>query len=901
MKPQIKVAFATGSDDLLPEYLERFDALAPDLELYVVSEFAPPRGRWIRYHVGRSFRENISLLRAVLQAYSVRYAAVFMQPKMPYWRLRALAPFTLPKLLLVYNETLEHFPLHPRGLPAMIAYASWRFKNLIRWELSPGSFVYTLAWRIVHPRAFHRPWLYWRARVAGRYAALQKRLMTAEPTLTITEALPEGVSVVVPSRNGRELLARLLPGVLRELEGIDSEIIVVDNGSSDATAQWLSETYPQARVIVSSEPLSFAKAVNRGIAAASFSHVCLLNNDMVVHPGFFAPLLDAFRRVPSLFCATAQIFFPEGQRRQETGKAVLPELPPDRKDPCFPVWCDQPIEGENLSYVLYGSGGCSLYDTAKARTLGGLDEIYEPAYVEDLDFGYRGWLQGWPAVFVASAMVTHDHRTTTSRYYSAEQLEETLERNYLRFLARCIHSPRVFAQFWKDALARLNIKSVWEQKPALRVLKEAVAVSSWVRKPAVAGLPEEQFMALASGAVSVFPGRQPSGKPVVLIAAPYIPFPLSHGGAVRMFNLMARAAAEYDQALITFCDELKRPPRELLELCVEVVQVRRSGRHDLPSSGRPDVVEEFDSPAFHAVIREMVRKWRPAIAQLEFTQMAQYATDCRPAQTVLVEHDITLDLYTQLLAKSEDWELRLQRDRWERFERDAWRHVDCVVAMSRKDARTVTEAKRVATLINGVDLERFQPSDDEPEPGRILFIGSFAHLPNVIAVDWFLHEAWPYLRHIAPSLHIIAGSRHQYFLDLYKDRVQPNLAQPGIEVEDFVADVRPAYRRASAVIAPLQASAGTNIKIMEAMAMAKAIVSTRGGVNGLDVNAGHDFLLAEDGPSFARAIQDLLASSSLRREVELSARQTAVKRYSWDGIAAEQSRMYRQLISDSRP
>jgi len=68
--------------------------------------------------------------------------------------------------------------------------------------------------------------------------------------------------------------------------------------------------------------------------------------------------------------------------------------------------------------VLYGSGGCSLYDAGKLRELGGLDEVYQPAYVEDLDLGFRAWQKGWPSVFVQAARVVHKHRTTTSRYYS---------------------------------------------------------------------------------------------------------------------------------------------------------------------------------------------------------------------------------------------------------------------------------------------------------------------------------------------------------------------------------------------------------------------------------------------------------------------------------------------------
>ena len=102
---------------------------------------------------------------------------------------------------------------------------------------------------------------------------------------------------------------------------------------------------------------------------------------------------------------------------------------------------------------------------------------------------------------------------------------------------------------------------------------------------------------------------------------------------------------------------LRRPP-EILDICAEVVLVRRAGSHALPLTGRPEVVEEFASATFRAALQQTVRKWHPAIAQLEFTQLAQYAPDCAPARTILVEHDVTFDLYQQLLRLDDRWELR---------------------------------------------------------------------------------------------------------------------------------------------------------------------------------------------------------------------------------------------------
>jgi GT2 family glycosyltransferase len=340
--------------------------------------------------------------------------------------------------------------------------------------------------------------LYALGQAAGVAIAVRKSYLHA-PNPPLAPPLPEGISVVIPSRSGRDLLARLLPGLQRELECIPSEIIVVDNGSNDGTAEFLAG---QVNVELNPEPLSFAQAVNRGIRRALFSRVLLLNNDMVLEPGFFAPLLNAFKEVPDLFCATAQILFPEGERRQETGKAVMP---PDLDIEDFPIRCELPIEGEDLSYVLYGSGGCSLYDARKLRQLGGMSEAFEPAYVEDLDLGYRGWSRGWPTVFVSAARLVHFHRSTTSRYYSERDLTRVVEVNYLRFLARSVASPGAFLKLWTRALRRLNLLAAADSNsPALDALAKAKQASGWVEAAASGRIDDELILAIGSGDVAVF-------------------------------------------------------------------------------------------------------------------------------------------------------------------------------------------------------------------------------------------------------------------------------------------------------------------------------------------------------------------------------------------------------------
>lgn len=440
----VYVAFATGPAAAMADFIDRVADSNPDATLVVVSRRRPHRGEWLEIRPGQGTGAILAACRNAIGGRAIAGAAVHATRHGGEWRMRFAAAFLARGDLRIYNDHLDHFQLTSFGV--LWNHAQWRWKQR------------------------RRGVVWWNALAAAAMFCAERggrRVRNPSRPFAAPKQIAPGISLIIPSRDGRELLESMLPAVTGDLAGLEAEVIVVDNGSADGTAAFLTELYPSIRIESSAQPLSFSAAVNRGIGAARYSQVVLLNNDMQIEPGFFAALSKAFDDTLDLFCATAQIFFPPGNRREETGLCFWHKEADDE----FPVYCAEPLAAEDGTRVLYGSGGCSMYDARKLRELGGFDEAYHPAYVEDLDIGYRAWLRGWPTVFCANAKVEHRHRATTSRYFAPEYLDYLVERNYLRFLVRV--TGEIFPELWRDAIRRLRNRAVEGDKAARRTLREA--------------------------------------------------------------------------------------------------------------------------------------------------------------------------------------------------------------------------------------------------------------------------------------------------------------------------------------------------------------------------------------------------------------------------------------------
>jgi ribosomal protein S18 acetylase RimI-like enzyme len=380
-------------------------------------------------------------------------------------------------------------------------------------------------------------------------------------------------------------------------------------------------------------------------------------------------------------------------------------------------------------------------------------------------------------------------------------------------------------------------------------------------------------------------GRDPQRR-LIAVLSPYFPYPLSHGGAVRMFHLLRETARGFDVALYAFteADIADEDLDPVLEFVSQVYLVRKP-RYREPrwSTLLPPEVCEYDSP-------EMLALWgraEAAVKQVEYTSLASYGGD------VLVEHDVTFDLYAQVRERKRTLGAWWDWWRWQHYETGVVKQFAGVTVMSGKD-RELLGVPTARVIENGVDLARFAPRQEAPGR-RLLFIGSFRHFPNITAYRFLAEEIFP----LVPDaeLTVVAGPDPWPHWRNHTGMLAP-APDPRIRILEYVADVRPLYQEANVVVVPTLESAGTNVKVLEALAMERAVVSTASGCAGLGLVHGQNAWIADSAGGLAEGIRALLDDLALRLNLARAGRQHVEAQFDWSAIGARQRALYSELIQD---
>jgi polysaccharide biosynthesis protein PslH len=236
-----------------------------------------------------------------------------------------------------------------------------------------------------------------------------------------------------------------------------------------------------------------------------------------------------------------------------------------------------------------------------------------------------------------------------------------------------------------------------------------------------------------------------------------------------------------------------------------------------------------------------------------------------------------------------------QWQKMQRFEAETCRRFDSVIAVSKDDAEAMQRDYGIAEVFDvptGVDTDFFQPAGREAVvPNSLVFTGSMDWLPNEDAIRYFTQEVLPLLKARIPdvSLTVVGRNPHPALVELSRN-------EPAVIVTGRVADVRPYMERGAAYVVPLRIGGGTRLKIYEAMAMEKPIISTTVGAEGLPLRNGVELLLADGAEAFADAVVRVLSDATLARRLGQQAAATVREQFGWTTVATQFANICQQTI-----
>ncbi|MGA9041758.1 MAG: glycosyltransferase family 4 protein [Terriglobales bacterium] len=373
--------------------------------------------------------------------------------------------------------------------------------------------------------------------------------------------------------------------------------------------------------------------------------------------------------------------------------------------------------------------------------------------------------------------------------------------------------------------------------------------------------------------------------------------PVSSGGDIRSYHIARQLASCHELTFLSYYDgqldaayeaELKRHFPGAVCVC--------TGKGASSGLARGlDYMSKLTNPAPYAVsrfasaqVQEQLRSWfheqRFDVAVCDFLDAAVNFPENPRIPTVLFQHNVESEIWRRHADTTSNPVRRalykMEFAKMLRYEQGITGKYQHVIAVSEHDKALMTnwvDGSRITVVPTGVDLEQYQPgASASPSEPLVMFVGAMDWEPNIDAMEYFCAEIWPLVQARVPAAQLRIVGRNP-------DRRVQKLASKSVEVTGTVPSVVDHLREAATVIVPLRIGGGTRLKIYEAMAMGKAVVSTSVGAEGLEVHHGRDIMLADNPGNFAEAIVMFLQDRELRSRYEHAAAELAAQ-FGWPAI-----------------
>jgi GT2 family glycosyltransferase/glycosyltransferase involved in cell wall biosynthesis len=720
-------------------------------------------------------------------------------------------------------------------------------------------------------------------------------------------------SVVIPNWNGRDLLEKYLPPLIEAIAGNPrNEIIVVDNGSADGSAEFVIERFPKVRLLALPANLGFGGGSNAGFEAAGNDIVIVLNSDMRVDRNFLQPLLDAFTD-ENVFAVSSQIFFSDpAKKREETGLTQgwwsngflrVRHVEDDAVNEPYPCF--------------YPGGGSSAIDRRKFQELGGFDHLLRPFYLEDTDLGFMAWKRGWKVYYQPASKVWHEHRGTIGKKFPASYVEGVLYKNLILFCWKNIHGwPAIMSHLlnsWTGAMlsvlaghsmeratlggqwrALLQVGGAMKSRWAARSL--AVIDDDEAFRRSLGGYHRDRFHQIEKN----------PGKLNVLFVSPYPICPPSHGGGVFMNQTVRQLGPLSNLHLVVLVDsphetaahaELSGVTRSMEFL------VRIEGLPAQLGSIEPFAVREFASRDLEWLIHRQIYLKRIHVVQLEYTNMGQYAGPYKRLAWFLFEHDVYFQSIGRSLGsmgafarikpafeylRALRYELKLL-PKLDRVQTCTAENRDYLLSFLPELKDRIDPGLRA-----GIDVSSYEFTQAGRQRKTMLFLGSFRHEPNRVALNWFLKHVMPRVLARTPDARlVVVGS------DPPPPYTLPDFGG-ALEMLGFVDDIRACLRDYAVFVCPIRSGSGIRVKLLEAFASGIPAVSTTVGAEGLGNNGESICSIADDPLEFAAGIAELFENPERAAETAVRARAYVERERSMQRITADLEKSYRATLNAKR-
>lgn len=405
----------------------------------------------------------------------------------------------------------------------------------------------------------------------------------------------------------------------------------------------------------------------------------------------------------------------------------------------------------------------------------------------------------------------------------------------------------------------------------------------------------------------------------LLFVSPWYPWPATIAGAhQRIFHLLAELSKRHRVTLVApeQAESIGGEADPLMAMCARVIRVPDPPpvRHGGISATRWTTAHQLGdllaSPfprsarwrheALLRVLRQLRSSRRFDAVWVERTFLAELVRQAGFERIIVDVDDVQSVAMTRQLRHYgrahpflESMLLEAERLKVYSYERRLPRRYAHLVVCKEADQQFFDDASHVHVVPNGANPHRECDGRME-DPATMLFVGNLAHFPNIDAVSYFWDAIWPDIQHRHDDARfIVAGRSAPLELQALHDGERCIVTGP-------VPDLAPIYERASLVIVPMRLGSGTRIKVLEALAHGKAVVSTSIGVEGLDLRSGVDVVVADERDAFAQACSRLLADRGERRRLGEAGRKRVLDRYGWDKVADAADRVIHLAVAPAR-